>query len=176
MGKRAKFSGLPVISLSAVNCLVKTPCTRDTVACSSNTQASRPDKAEFPTSNDVVTPLATKRPWLAARGDAAVCNFSRKARKPLDQGIWTKEQCDRAVEALQRDYRAASSKGPHSSLLRIWESMHRRVRNGATNYYPITPSKLAKVAAAFKNCGYRSFANYLSRAKEMHIQMGGIGV
>ena len=37
--------------------------------------------------------------------------------------------------------------------------------------YPLTADKIAMVAAAFKACGYRSFANYLSRAKEHHIQL-----
>ena len=172
MGKRAKPVGLPLVSLSAVNSLAPQPADLAKRPCV-NTSYGVVNASLNSRLRDETVDSASMRPWLAARKDTAVCNFTRKARKPQDGGIWSNEQCDRALIELQRDYTAISSKGPHNSLLRTWESMHRRMNNGATNYYPLTPDKVARVAAAFKGCGYRSFANYLCRAKEMHIQLGG---
>ena len=113
------------------------------------------------------------RPWLAPRGDTAVCNYSRKAKRP-QAAVWNSDQVRQAVADLRRDYTASSAKGPNASLLRTWESMHRRMNEGRNDCYPLTCEKITKVAAAFKACGYRSFANYLSRAKEVHISHGGV--
>jgi len=35
---------------------------------------------------------------------------------------------------------------------------------------PLTVAKISQVACQMKSAGYRSYANYLSRAKKMHIQ------
>lgn len=92
------------------------------------------------------------RPWLAARNDAAVCNFTRKARRP-QAAVWSSDQCNKAMEDLRRDYTASSSRGPHASLLRTWEAMHSWMNHGRSDYYPLTCVKITKVAAAFKACG-----------------------
>lgn len=170
MGKRARVIGLPVISLHAIAGLTPPAPFKGNRA---ETDAVTPAPTTAVTAAEPPGSETSKRPWLAQRRDTAVCNFTRKARKPIDHGTWTKAQCDLALTELQRDYTAVSSKGPHASLLRTWESMRRRMHGGDTAYYPLTPSKIARVAAAFKACGYRSFANYLSRAKEMHVQLGG---
>lgn len=179
MGKRAKLVGLPLISLSEIrSCngandgtslasadtklVTVTPATP---GCSvPATPGFRPNDLEADRDN---------RPWLAARGDAAICNFTRKARRP-QANVWSSEQCQQALADLRRDYAATSSKGPNASLVRTWEAMHRRMNQGRCDYYPLTCAKITKVAAAFKACGYRSFANYLSRAKEIHISYGGV--
>ena len=114
----------------------------------------------------------TARPWLAERKDTPICNFSRRARKP-EEPTWTESQRDEALASLRRDYIANSAKGPACSVLKTWESMHRRMHDPEIPTYPLTPDKIARVAAAFKRCGYRSFSNYMSRAKEAHVQMFG---
>ena len=37
---------------------------------------------------------------------------------------------------------------------------------------PLTPDKFVRAAACFKEGGYRSFRNFLSNAKEMHVLEG----
>ena len=75
------------------------------------------------------------------------------------------------MEELIRDYTSVSAQGPTASVLKTWEVMHYRMHERDIPVYPLTAEKIARVAAAFKSCGYRSFANYLTRAKEQHIQM-----
>lgn len=168
MGKRAKLVGLPCISLVAV-AKARAEQQRQLSCHQLQSKPLAPTEQKPPDVNDD----PSLRPWLAARKDTAVCNFTRKAKRPSSQAVWTEEECQQALMALQRDYTATSAKGPNNSLLRTWEAMHRKMHQGRTDYFPLTVDKLARVAAAFKLCGYRSFANYLSKAKEQHIVLGG---
>ena len=171
MGKaNRKVVGLPLISLSEVrNSHVKKAPRSDPFTEGITIRV--PEAPNF-RSNDLEA-ARDNRPWLAPRNDAAVCNYTRKARRP-QAAVWNSEQCQQALNVLKRDYTASSSKGPNASLLRTWESTRKRMNQGKNDYYPLTCEKITKVAAAFKACGYRSFANYLSRAKDVHISLGGI--
>lgn len=51
--------------------------------------------------------------------------------------------------------------------------MRTRMLGSTVPVFPLTPDKMTKVAAAFKALGYRSYANYLAKAKETHISMYG---
>eukprot|EP00435_Cladocopium_sp_Y103_P041955 s490_g11.t1 len=173
MGKRARAVGLPCISLSAVRELAAANdkgLVQQIHKTVQSPAAPRPHESNAPL--EVHQPVSS-RPWLASRSDTPVCNYTRRARRPDSQDVWSHDQCQKAISDLQRDYTAMSSKGPNASLLKTWELMHRRMHQGRCDYYPLTSDKISRVAAAFKMCGYRSFANYLSKAKEVHIQYGG---
>lgn len=169
MGKRAKkVVGLPCISLAAIHNAREEQRVKQLTWQPVPVQPEATNKRPAEPNDD-----PSLRPWLANRKDAAVCNFTRKARRPNNRETWSEEECAQALQALQRDYTASSSKGPNNSLLRTWEPMRRRMHQGRNDCFPLTVDKLARVGAAFKSCGYRSFANYLSKAKEQHIVMGG---
>ena len=161
--------GLPLISLSAIDELSNSNRLNNH-AKSGEVQIQR-------AACELTTPIAeprtdpsTKRPWVANRRDAPICNFTRKARR-CDEIDWTPAQRQMALDNLIRDYTSVSAKGPAASVLKTWDSIHRRMHGDSTPTYPLTASKISKVAAAFKACGYRSFSNYLSKAKEHHIEM-----
>eukprot|EP00435_Cladocopium_sp_Y103_P032900 s3225_g8.t1 len=169
MGKRRKLVGLPVVSLSEVKGTggyhASGPVARKSEGASVTEFQPKEREAS-------VVSEPSRRPWLAERKDTPVCNFTRKARRP-EQPTWTPQVREEALSQLRRDYVAMSSKGPAASLLRTWEGMHRRMFDSHIPTFPLTAGKIASVAAAFKMCGYRSFSNYASKAKEIHIQMYG---
>lgn len=171
MGKRAKLVGLPVVSFAAIHASIES---QRAVESTGSTQSKLEQTGTPPTiAADSLAPAkVTNRPWVAPRHDAPVCNYSRKARR-LDLGHWTPAFKAEALQALRRDYTASSAQGPNASVLRTWESMHHRMMGHGIPVYPLTVDKITQVAAAFKICGYRSFSNYLSKAKERHVQMYG---
>ena len=79
------------------------------------------------------------------------------------------------VASLVSDRVAPSSIGSSASLLNTWTAFHYFAfpASGAlVQLLPITDIILQYVGALFKSGGYRSFANYLSAAKAMHIEAG----
>ena len=165
MGKRKFCHGLPLISLSAINGGAK-PCGDAQMSPNTAGQTGVPESVK----SAPRTP--SNVPWVADRKDAPICNFTRKARRP-SESEWTDAQRMEALTALRRDYTASSARGPAAAVLRTWDAMHRRMMGTNLPVYPLTPEKIANVAAAFKACGYRSFSNYMSKAKEKHIDMYG---
>ena len=79
------------------------------------------------------------------------------------------------VASLITDRVAPSGIGSSASLLKTWTSFHTLAFADAgvlVPLLPITAVILQYVGALFKSGGYRSFANYLSAAKAMHIEAG----
>ena len=71
---------------------------------------------------------------------------------------------------------AISSASPRDSLLRTWVKFHRAAHECVgirTSPFPLTVRSIRLVGALFKCGGYRSFANYASRAKEAHVELMG---
>lgn len=167
MRKRHKFNhGLPLVSLREIN------GPSGFVNSHSHGITSRAHGPSWSTEATDQDPTAPAPPWLAQRRDAPACNFSRKAKRPLEAD-WSAKQRRHALDNLRKDYVANSAKGPAAAVLRTWESMHIRMMGRHVPVFPLTPEKIANVAAAFKACGYRSFNNYMSKAKEVHIHMIG---
>lgn len=77
-----------------------------------------------------------------------------------------------AIAALKRDKFAASSAAPRDPLARTWLAIHTSWFGPGAEALPLTPAKLEGVMAALKAGGYRSAANYASRAKEPHVLAG----
>ena len=78
------------------------------------------------------------------------------------------------IEALgdfEQDAYARSSLGPRATLLNTYVLFHDQWFGEQVPAFPLTPNKIACVAAMFKQGRYRSYANYLDRAKDRHIEL-----
>ena len=107
----------------------------------------------------------------AGRWDAPRINYSVKGnRAEARSAASTQNSKDRALRELEEDFFAKTADGPRESLLRTWVAFHKEWFGKEVPVFPLTPGKLAAVGAMFKQGGYRSFPNYLSRAKDAHIQ------
>ena len=87
----------------------------------------------------------------------------------------TEESKRVALETYRQCMYANTSQGPKGSQWNTWRMYHENwFKNGiATVQYvsvlPLTPDKIQAVASQKIHGGYRSVANYVSRAKDMHI-------
>jgi hypothetical protein len=79
-----------------------------------------------------------------------------------------------AMAALEAGMHAASSAGPRRSLLSTWISFHTEWFGVEVEPFPLTEDIVTSVAAMFKSGRYRSFQQYMSRAKEEHIRRGHV--
>ena len=147
-----------------------------------NLRASQPSatasarRVGYPTPNTAEAPPSASnsaRPWLAPRQDTPVCNYTRRAQRSADPGVWSKERQEKALKDLERDYLASSAAGPAQSVIKTWQLMHEHMHGLDVPAFPLTVDKITRVAAAFKAQGYRSYANYLSKAKEIHVATFG---
>ena len=77
----------------------------------------------------------------------------------------------RALAVYHRDKVAASAHSSKDCVVATWIEFH-RTWFGDSEWLPLTVCNLAAVSAMYKGGGYRSFPNYLCRAKEMHIAAG----
>ena len=78
-----------------------------------------------------------------------------------------------ALVGLVEDVYATASRKPRDALLKTWVKL--RVSwfgEDGEPPFPLDEVKLVRVSALFKIGGYRSFKNYLSRAKDRHLQLG----
>eukprot|EP00971_Amphidinium_carterae_P171039 3389494-Amphidinium_carterae.1 len=75
-----------------------------------------------------------------------------------------------AVGWLREDVDANSSRASSASLLKTWELFSTRMFPDQP-LWPLTAEKLESIAAVFKAGGYHSFAQYLSKAKQRHIEL-----
>ena len=78
-----------------------------------------------------------------------------------------------ALQALLKDIHSNTSRGPSASLLKTWESMHHAWHGREVPVWPLTPDKILAVASTMKMQGYRSFPNYMSKAKDHHVALSG---
>jgi hypothetical protein len=121
-------------------------------------RASTPAKAAIPSRSDAPV-VRNLRRGTVADAAAAVASIGMTV----------------LVAALVADRVAPSGIGSSASLLKTWTSFHTLAFADAgvsVPLLPITAVILQAVGALFKSGGYRSFANYLSAAKAMHIEAG----
>ena len=123
------------------------------------------DSHEESTCLDVVKKKRSDMPVVRKvdKGDlekaVALCNSSQGKQQALD--------------GLLSDMYAATSKKPRDALLKTWMRLHRSwFGDTGVEPFPLDEMKLVRVSALFKVGGYKSFKNYLSRAKDQHLQLG----
>ena len=108
------------------------------------------------------------------RHDKPVLLPSKRASKELALSA-THSATNRvqAIEEYRRDKSAASAAGPRQSLTNTWVEFHTAwFKND--EWLPLTPLRIEAVAAVFEKGGCRSYPNYLSKAKETHINAGHV--
>eukprot|EP00972_Heterocapsa_arctica_P015609 2298072-Heterocapsa_arctica.AAC.1 len=75
------------------------------------------------------------------------------------------------MEEYIAHYTANSARSTRCSLLRRWVELHDAWFGDAVPVFPLTAATVAAVAAIMKRGRYRSYANYLSRAKTEHLSL-----
>jgi hypothetical protein len=108
---------------------------------------------------------------LAPRRDAPALNYSRGAANRTHSDDFDRKQL---LDRLDSDVHARSSMATQASLLKTWCKFHHEWFRDGTPPFPITCQSLRACAALFKFRGYRSFENYLSRAKREHVIHGHV--
>ena len=108
---------------------------------------------------------------LAGRADTPRIAYSTRARPlqtPLDE-----ESKENLLLELASDVHARSSVASQQSMLSTWTRLHARWFGSKSSPFPTWPLAVRAIASQMKLAGYRSFGNYLSRAKREHINAGG---
>lgn len=78
----------------------------------------------------------------------------------------------KCLNDLMRDMYASSSRAPRDSQLNTWTAFHHLWFGEESQPWPLDEDKLVRVSSLFKAAGYKSYKNYLSRAKEHHVMLG----
>ena len=156
------FSSRPEVSLSlgevSVGGAVSAPMAKP---------FSPPTRLTQPTSN--VMPCVPK---LGDRWDAPVLVPTRRACKAKALSVvMSAASKAEALRALTADVSAASSSTTLDSMLATWTLFHKSWFGSDSDPFPLTCDRIAAVSSMFKAGVYRSFANYMSRAKDRHVEL-----
>ena len=117
-------------------------------------------------------PPSSPAPCTARPALAPTVRPTARASSGAPSVALTESDRARIMETFMSDMRARSSIGPHASWLRTWVRLHERWWGQSVPPWPLSPDNIFVVAALMKDAGYRSFPNYVSAAKDTHIQMG----
>ena len=79
---------------------------------------------------------------------------------------------DEVLGLLVNDFYASSRRAPRNSQIKTWEKYHELWYGDRDSAWPLTEQKLIRASALFKLGGYKSFKNYMSRAKDNHVSLG----
>ena len=96
----------------------------------------------------------------------------RAAMADVQQQLEGKSSMQEALHSLVGDFYAASSNAPRTSQLKTWERYHVKWFGDDVPVWPLTDSSILRVSSLFKLGGYKSFKNYMSRAKDHHVMLG----
>ena len=77
-----------------------------------------------------------------------------------------------AIQNLIDGFSAASARPSSSARWSTWVAFHRAMADNDEDPLPLTADKVVRAASCFKEGGYRSFRNFMSKAKEMYIFAG----
>jgi len=123
---------------------------------------------------------STRAPWAAASSGRPRSRSRQfqpirargRGALPGPDGDLSDDEKEEALNAYERDKHALTAQGPRAAIIETWTRMLRLWHGMPTPILPVEPKDVAHVGALFKKYNYRSFANYLSRVKEMHIAAG----
>ena len=109
----------------------------------------------------------------ASRADTPVLRPTKRGSTQVAvAGVKTAEDKQMALENYERDKFARSTAMTRDHLLATWTYFFVQWFGALGSWLPLTVEGIAKVAAMFKLGRFRSYPNYLSRAKEAHITEG----
>ena len=127
----------------------------------------------------IFLPGKSESPAVAASGSQAPI---AKAQGILtSRGSWSAvaaaasspESMRAAVDKLLKDVHSSSSIASRNSLLKTWFKFHDIAHKGVeVPAFPLFEDGILRIAALFKAGGYKSFDNYMDRAKSHHISLG----
>ncbi len=115
-------------------------------------------------------PLPSLPPRLGTRKDAPRLRPTAGAARVVPAPVLD-EAKSVLLDQLEDDMLAQSSKSSAASTLRTWVRFH-AAWFPCTPAFPTFPASIRAVAAQMKAAGYRSWSNYLSRAKREHVRLG----
>ena len=108
------------------------------------------------------------------RSDAPIVDRTRRGNKSAALSAALNEDTKaQALREVQADSLAVTSGAVYSSLVKTWAEFHRAWFGAESNPFPLTVSSIWAVAAMFKKGRYRGYPNYLSAAKDKHIEQIG---
>ena len=76
------------------------------------------------------------------------------------------------LEAYERDKFAASNQSTRAANLAVWVRLVKLWFGPGTEVIPVEPEHIQAVGAIMKRHGYRSFSQYITRARDLHIKCG----
>ena len=98
-------------------------------------------------------------------------NYTARAESSKDDPLFENDKLG-LLDSLHKDRLSANAYGPAESNLKTWLTYHVRWYGNSIPAFPMSCESMEAVAAQMKQDKYRSFQNYLSRAKYEHIRKG----
>ena len=114
---------------------------------------------------------AIKTPALCTRQTAPQMRPTARGARG-EQGLLDEREKATLRDNIDDLRHAASAASSRDSLLSTWEFFLRRWHGLDKPAVPVDPADIGNVGSLMRVGGYRSFANYVSRVKEMHIRAG----
>ena len=109
----------------------------------------------------------------APRADMRPVRYITRANKAkLMKDLEDPAERELILREFDADVYSAGSEEVRGFQLGTWVEFHEAWHKGSVHPFPLTEAKIRVVAACFKRAGYRSFPNYLTRAKDEHINLG----
>ena len=111
------------------------------------------------------------------RSDMPVVRKRRTVATPDFQAMGTDEGRRNALNALMDEMYAETSRRPREAQLATWIRFHVawygcQAGDPFDGAFPLNQDKILGVSALFKASGYKSYKNYMSRAKDQHLALG----
>ena len=135
-----------------------------------------PASSSATASSSTASGEASGLPQTAAikrRADFPVIRQVQKAiRSDVLTRMETSEGRKSAIDRIIEDFAAPSSRTSQSARWRTWQEFHRAMLGDSVPVLPLTADGIVLIAACFKDGGYRSFKNYMSKAREQHTLAG----
>lgn len=131
-------------------------------------------------------PKADRQAASSSEGHVTGATFDSRVERRKDMPVLRKQSnnnrrnfdfldnpkaVDDAMANFRNDYYASSSRKPRDALVQTWTKFHKHWF-GNDQIVPVTTESLEKVSCLFKIGGYKSYKNYVSRIKELHIESG----
>ena len=128
----------------------------------------------------VSLPATTFGYSLGSRRDTPALSVTARGSRCLaEYAMQTQERKVAAMDKFVNDQYATSSAASRDSLLSTWLRFHDCWFNDSSccvaervDAFPLSPCKIFAVGTLLKAGGYRSSANYFSRARDFHIASG----
>ena len=135
-----------------------------------------PASSTAASSSSTASGEAPGQPQTAATKRRADFPVIRQVQKAIRSDVLTRMETSEgrksAIDRIIEDFAAPSSRTSQSARWRTWQEFHRAMLGDGIPVLPLTSDGIVLIAACFKDGGYRSFKNYMSKAREQHTLAG----